>query len=117
MEQISIKQRDIILVNFPFSDQYGGKVRPALVISNNSFNASGEDVVICAITGILKETKYSLGIDSDDIEEGKLYDKSLIKVETLVKRKKSLILKRIAILKELTFKKVQTLIYDLIKSD
>ena len=37
MEQISIEQRDIVLLPFPFSDQSGFKVRPALVASNNTF--------------------------------------------------------------------------------
>lgn len=116
MEKIPIKQRDIVLVNFPFSDQSGEKIRPALVISNNEFNSSGEDVVVCAITGVLKINKYSLIIDKEDIEDGVLYDKSLVKAETILKRKKSLIIKKIAAIKKSTFEKIQTLIFDLIKS-
>ena len=32
------KQGDIVLVEFPFSDGEGNKIRPALVISNISIN-------------------------------------------------------------------------------
>ena len=35
---MKVKQRDIILIKFPFSDLSGAKVRPALVISNNQYN-------------------------------------------------------------------------------
>jgi mRNA interferase MazF len=46
----SYKRGDILLVPFPFSDQTAAKQRPALVISVDSFNESGLDFLIMAIT-------------------------------------------------------------------
>lgn len=40
------KQGDIILVQFPFTDLSGSKLRPALVISNDKLNASGDFVCL-----------------------------------------------------------------------
>lgn len=37
---------DIVLVNFPYSDQTGQKVRPVLVVSGERFNRSGDLVVV-----------------------------------------------------------------------
>ena len=45
-----IEQRDLLLVPFPFSDQSGIKVRPVIVISNNSFNSDSEDILVVGVT-------------------------------------------------------------------
>jgi mRNA interferase MazF len=50
---LKVKQRDIILINFPFSDLTGAKVRPALVISNNEYNQNNLDALVLAITSNL----------------------------------------------------------------
>jgi mRNA interferase MazF len=41
---------DVVLVPFPFTDQSGTKKRPAVVVSNSSYNASRRDILIMAIT-------------------------------------------------------------------
>jgi mRNA interferase MazF len=112
-----MKQRDIVLVPFPFSDTSGSKIRPALVLSNEKFNKASNDVVICAITSNLKQTPYSLVIDQKDIEIGKLYDISTIKAESIAKINKSFVLKTIAMLKKQTFTKVVMLLNELVKPD
>ncbi len=110
-----MKQRDIILVPFPFSDQTGQKVRPALVLSNDRFNQTSEDVIVCAITTTLKPTKYTLIIEQEDLEDGTLYEKSAIKAETLLRVNKTFALKTIGTIKQTTFSKVITLLAELFK--
>lgn len=44
------KQRDIVLVPLPFTDLTSVKRRPVLVLSNDSHNRRGQDVVVSAIT-------------------------------------------------------------------
>ena len=99
-------QRDILLVPFPFSDQSGKKVRPVLVLSNNSYNRFGDDTIVCAITSNLKVNKYSLIIDERNLENGKLYEKSCIKVDTVLKINKNLVIKNIGMLNTPAFRKV-----------
>ncbi|MBI2139395.1 type II toxin-antitoxin system PemK/MazF family toxin [Candidatus Woesearchaeota archaeon] len=108
-----MKQRDIILVPFPFSDQSGVKVRPALIVSNDNFNNSGGDVLICAATSNIKAGKYSVIIGPDDVLEGALFEKSCIKAENLLKINKSLIIKKIASLKEASFSHVKEILKNL----
>lgn len=55
---LKVKQRDIILINFPFSDLTGTKVRPALVISNNEYNQNKLDALVLAITSNLSVHPY-----------------------------------------------------------
>ena len=41
---------DVVLVPFPFTDQSGGKKRPAVIVSSSDYNANRRDLVIMAIT-------------------------------------------------------------------
>ena len=91
-----MKQRDIVLLPFPFSDQTGLKVRPAIIISNDHFNKASEDLIVCAITSVIDKSKHSVLLDQKDIETGYLHQQSSIKVENILKIKKSIILKTIA---------------------
>ena len=42
---MAYRQGDIVLVSFPFTDLTSSKRRPALILSPDSFNAAGEDLV------------------------------------------------------------------------
>lgn len=44
------KQGDVVLVDFGFSEGTGSKKRPALIISNNQYHESRQEVIIAAIT-------------------------------------------------------------------
>lgn len=41
---------DVVLVPFPFTDQSGGKKRPAIVVSSRAYNQQRRDIVIMAVT-------------------------------------------------------------------
>jgi mRNA interferase MazF len=41
---------DVVLVRFPFTSQIAAKQRPAVVVSNRSYNETRPDVVAMAIT-------------------------------------------------------------------
>ena len=41
---------DVVLVQFPFTDQSGAKKRPAVIVSSNGYNANRRDLIIMAIT-------------------------------------------------------------------
>ena len=47
---MAYRQGDIVLVSFPFTDLTSSKRRPALILSPDSFNAAGEDLVLAAVT-------------------------------------------------------------------
>ena len=109
-------QSSIILVPFPFSDQTGTKVRPALILSNPEFNRH-EDVIICALTSSIKERPYSLIVAERDTLHKKLKDKSQIRIDTITRIKKSLIIKEIDILTETSFQKVLKILHGLFQED
>lgn len=104
---VDIKQRDILLIPFPFSDLSGGKVRPVLVLSNNQFNKSSDDVLVCGITSNIirhiTEPWHAVPLANNDMEEGKIFTESVIRVENILKIDKKLLIKQIGRLKKETF--------------
>lgn len=45
-----MKKGEICLVDVDFIESSESKVRPALIISNNSYNKSHPDLIICSVT-------------------------------------------------------------------
>ncbi len=110
------RQRDIALVPFPFSDLTGQKVRPVVIVSNDAYNQSSSDVVVCGLTTNLRPVPYSLPLDPEDVEEaGTLRHRSKIKVDTLASLEQSILIKSIARLKRSVFQQVVSHIEDLVR--
>ena len=78
---MKVKQRDIILIKFPFSDLTGAKVRPALVISNDRYNSSKLDAVVLAMTSNVSGAQYKVIVENKDLESGNLPLKSAVRVD------------------------------------
>lgn len=103
---ITYEQGDIVKVPFPFSDLSSIRKRPVLIISKNEDNKVVDDLITCGITSNLKNTKYSVEIDNEDLEKGKIPVKSRIKIDKLFTVKKSIIEKKIAKINQETLEKV-----------
>ncbi len=110
------RQRDIVLVPFPFSDLSSQKVRPVLILSNDAYNQQSADVVVCGLTTNLRPASYSVIVDVTDVEQpGTLRHKSKIKADAIASLEQSLLIKQIARLKSSVFRLVTAQIEDLIK--
>jgi mRNA interferase MazF len=111
------KQRDVVLMPFPFSDLSGQKVRPVLILSNDAYNQQSADVVVCGLTTNLSPAPYSIIIEVTDVEQpGTLRHKSKIKADTIASLEQTILIKQIARLKLPVFKQVIAEIEDLIRS-
>ncbi len=111
------KQRDVVLMPFPFSDLSGQKVRPVLILSNYAYNQQSADVVVCGLTTNLSPAPYSIIIEVTDVEQpGTLRHKSKIKADTIASLEQSILIKQIARLKLPVFRRVIAEIEDLIRS-
>jgi len=116
MEQVLVmNQREILLVPFPFSDQSGRKVRPVIVVSNDSFNNRSEDVIVVGVTSNIAKDKYSLGLSNNDLEEGRLFTKCSIKAENILRLEKGLVIKKIGKINKIKFNEIIALIDKIIK--
>ena len=116
MEEVPMKQRDILLVPFPFSDRSGAKVRPVLVLSNDRYNAGGGDRIVCAITSNTNRVRNSILISQADVEAGTLHQKSAVRADSLLKMHQGLAIKTIGRLAEPAFLRVHALLQNFFRT-
>jgi len=112
-----ISQREILLVPFPFSDQSDKKVRPVIVISNNNFNSHSEDVIVVGLTSNISKDRYTVDLNLNDLEEGRINELCCIKVENILKIDKDLIIKKIAKINKNKLKEINNVLNYIIKED
>ncbi len=100
-------QRDIVLIPIPFTDLSSSKKRPVVIVSNDIYNESFQDVVVVAITSNLEPVMFSIPIDSAGLEQGQLKVPSLIRPDKIYTLHKDIIVKRLGKASLLTFEKIK----------
>ena len=113
-----MKQGDIVLIVFPFTDLKSIKVRPALVISKEDFNQRQADAVFIMITSSIKDVKpEEILINRNDsgFAQTGLKKESVIRTSKIHSLSQSLAKRKIgsitpAILKE-TLKRIQGFLF------
>lgn len=70
---------DVVLVPFPFTSQTASKKRPAVVVSNRTYNTAKPDVVVMAITSQLRPTPGFGEVWVDRWQEAGLLKPSAVK--------------------------------------
>ena len=112
---IKYKQREIILVPFPYSDLSNTKRRPVLIVSNDDYNQNFQDVVVCVITSNLHKDAYSVALENEDLEIGVLPESSIVKAHKLFTIHQDKIIKKFSLVKVEYFEKVADKIKHLIE--
>lgn len=64
-----VSRGDVVLLDFPFSDASGSKVRPAIVVQSNSLNRRLTSTVVVLVTKTThrarsEATQFSIEVDS-----------------------------------------------------
>ena len=89
------KQGDIVVVPFPFTDLSQQKRRPALVVSNDTVNTTG-DYLLAQITSRNKQDDLSVAIADSDYRGNQLPVTSYVRVHKLFCLSQSLIEKKVS---------------------
>lgn len=97
---MQVNQKELLLLPYPFSDHKGVKVRPALVVSNDSFNRKGKDCLVVPLTTVIKDEPYSVIINQSDLCAGKLLKSSRVRADKIFNIEKSLIIMKIGIVSD-----------------
>lgn len=106
-----MRRGDIVIVDFPFSDRTGSRVRPALVVQADDLNRSLDDTVLVMITSSSRRVvghASQLLVDSahPDYQRAGFKTDSLIQCNILLTLDQALILKTIGSLSGATMLQV-----------
>lgn len=99
---VSLEPASIVVMPFPFSDLSGKKLRPAVVFAD----AGRGDWLLCQVTSNPYSDPNAIQITDADLKKGTLSTVSFARPLKLFTAEESLIVKRVAVLKEESFQKI-----------
>lgn len=102
-----LRQRDIVLIQIPFTDLVSQKKRPAVIISSDTYNESNEDIVVVALTSNIEPREFSVTLTNDNLEDGTLKVTSMIRVDKIYTLNKSIVIKIFGRIKPDIFTKIK----------
>jgi mRNA interferase MazF len=110
-----LKHRDITLIPIPFTDLASQKRRPAIIISSDKYNENNEDIVVIALTSNIEPRDFTIILATDDLEEGSLKVRSMIRVDKIYTLNKSIVLKTFGRIKPAVLAKIKETLLKLIE--
>lgn len=111
-----IFQRDIVLISFPFSNLQTSKVRPAVVLSKDSYNRRSEDFIAVPLTSNLRLRDFAFLITNDELESGRLIVQSKAKVDRVFSVSQKLVRMKVGRLKADVHKKLIDALLELVSA-
>ena len=102
---------DIVVMPFPFTDLKATKKRPAIVITP----LVGDDLIVCQITGKIKEDSYVVELKDSEIVGGKLKGASYVRTNKIFTADKSIIEYKVGSLKKEKIAEVENRVIKVIK--
>ena len=103
-------KREIVTINFPFSDLSGAKRRPALVLAD----WGGDDIMLCQITTKSNSDGLEVNLQASDFENGSLPVVSNIRPNKIFTAERKTILSVTGKISEAKFSEVANQIVKLI---
>jgi mRNA-degrading endonuclease toxin of MazEF toxin-antitoxin module len=97
-----------------YSELVAGKARPALIVSNDAYNASVEEVVVCGISSKRRLRPYSVAVRPADMREGSLHRAGRIRADVIIRLHKSFIRARFGAIRQETLAQAQAQIAKLV---
>jgi mRNA interferase MazF len=88
-----MKRGDVVIIDFPYSDRTGSKVRPSLVVQSDTLNPIRDDVILAIITSVSSgrpDTEILIKV-ADEPRSGLRFD-SYTQCDTLVTLDQTLVL-------------------------
>ena len=84
-----VQRGDIVLVDFPYSNYTGSKMRPALVVQSDVWNQSLNTTMLAGITsnlhrGVGAPTQYFIDLETTDGRQSGLHFNSVVRCDKLI---------------------------------
>jgi mRNA interferase MazF len=113
-----MKKGDVVLISVPFTDLSFVKVRPALVISNENYNTSEDDVVVLLITSNisrLSSEDYVIETNNPEFINTGLKQASAFRVGKIQTLHKNLLISKLGIAGPNTLKEIEKRLRNLLE--
>lgn len=101
---VTLSPASVIVMPFPFSDLSGTKLRPAIALAETGH----DDWLLCQVTSNPYFDPGAVRLTNVDMREGTLHSVSYARPMKLFTANVNLIVKRVAILRDGTFRKILT---------
>ncbi|MFH1650438.1 MAG: type II toxin-antitoxin system PemK/MazF family toxin [Candidatus Woesearchaeota archaeon] len=95
-ENSNLRQGNVVLVDVPYTDLSGSKIRPALIVSNETVHTLSPDMLVVPLTSIVRKSQFSIALSDSDLIRGKLFLDSEILINKIICLEKSITTKNIA---------------------
>ena len=109
-----VKQRELVLIPYPFSELNVSKVRPAVVVSNDRYNQEFDDAIVVPVTTNLSLRKHVIRLSDSELEQGHLIAESVIKVDRILSVNQKLVRKSIGSVKKGILVRVRSILAELL---
>lgn len=106
---MSVSRGDIVLVDYPFSDRTGSKVRPALVVQADALNRQITDTILASIrrsTHRASATQFFIDISTPEGGGTGLRQNSMIQCENLLTYDQRLVITKIGQISTLLLERI-----------
>lgn len=107
---MNVQRGDVVLVDFPYTQGSGSKVRPALVIQNDRDNVRLVNTIVCQITGTthraLEASQVFIDLNTPDGQQSGLRFDSVVNCANLVTLDKTKVLRHIGNLSNVLMRQV-----------
>ena len=108
---MKIRRGDVVLIDFPYSNHTGSKIRPALVVQSDEWNQRIDDTILAIITSSSKRrvgvsTQHFIDISTVEGRQTGLHFNSIVQCENLITQDQRLILQIIGKLSEYAMQQI-----------
>ena len=108
---MNVQRGDIIIVDYPYSDQIRSKIRPALVVQSDLWNRRLDDTIIASITSSQRRrvgspTQYFIDTTTTDGDQTGLRFNSIVQCDNLLTYNRNRILRVIGSLSDSAMQQV-----------
>jgi mRNA interferase MazF len=109
-----LRQGEIVLVPVPFTDLSSRKRRPVIVVSAESYNEAGLDMVVVAMTSNPWQSAWSFVISPADVTEGRLNRPGTVRIDKIYALSQSLAVARFGRVSEPVMMRIRDLLSNLV---
>jgi mRNA interferase MazF len=108
-----LSRGEIVLIPVPFTDLTSARRRPVIVISNDQYNSSLEDIIVVAMTSNPHSTRYSFVVTSTDLVAGTLNRPGRVRVDNIYTLSQRIVVRRFGRVSDPILDRIRQMLLDL----